>query len=147
MNYQIIGRRRRITSLGAKEESKYTSFFKIRPNCILHLLFISITACSTALHCPVDSQGATRLLHDEAERIQQTVLVGIRNSINVPALYDISITRATFRRHSTSTDCSGYSQSLKLTVEDFLLKEVTSTADMRIFPCCETVSPQIQVYI
>lgn len=58
------------------------------------------------------SQAATRLLHDEAEWIQWTVLVGTRNRISVQALYYISITRAMFRRHSTSTYCSHYSQSL-----------------------------------
>lgn len=126
---------------GAKEESKYTSLFKIRPNCILHLLFISTTACSTALHCPMGSQAAMKLLHDEAEWIQWTVLVGNRNRINVQALlyfHHQSDVQKTLHIHlllSLHTVSQTYSRRL--------LKEVTSAADMRIFPCYETVSPQI----
>lgn len=162
--YQITWGRR-ATSFGAKEERKQTSLFKVRPNCILHLLFISVTA----VHYPMNSQASMRLLHEEAELIQWTVLAGTRNCINVQALYYLSITRATFRGHSTSSQHSScwsvhllYSNhweqlhlllwlvtiSQTYTVEDFLLKAVTGTADMRVdFPLLWGSKPSIQVYI
>jgi len=104
----------------------------------------------------MDSQAATRLLHDEADLIQWTALVGSRACINVQALYYLSISRSMFRRHSTYPQHSScrtpvllYSDDWKqphlvlwiltisqiYTVEDFILQGVTGTADTRVdFP-------------
>lgn len=168
LTYQTVWGRR-ATSFGAQEERKYSSLFKVRPDYILPSLFISITACGTAVHCPMNSQAAMRLLHDETGLIQWTVLMGTRNCVNVQALYYLSITRAMFRRHSTSPQHSSswsihllysdYCEQLHLllwlltisqnyTVEDFLLKEVTGTADMRVdSPLLWDSKPSVQVHI
>lgn len=134
MTYQTVWGRR-ATSFGAQETRKYNSLFKVRPDYILPSLFISITACGTAVHCPMNSQAAMRLLHDEAGLIQWTVLVGPRNCINVQALIIFPspepCSEDTPHPHSTPapeayisciqitvsscTYCSGCSQSLKIT--------------------------------